>query len=73
MNILTPYKICACGDIHAELDLFELVLKHAKDEGVDLLILVGDFCNDPSSRNQYKQVARLRLRCNGRHFFPSLY
>ncbi len=44
-DVMSSFKIIACGDIHAEYDLFELVLKKALDEKADLLVLTGDFCD----------------------------
>ncbi len=38
-------KILACGDIHVDMDSVSRTLTLAKDEQVDLVVFVGDFCD----------------------------
>jgi Icc-related predicted phosphoesterase len=38
-------KLLACGDLHVEDDLLKSTLLVAKQERVNLLIFVGDFCD----------------------------
>ncbi|MFX0065357.1 MAG: metallophosphoesterase [Candidatus Hermodarchaeota archaeon] len=65
-DLMSSFKIIACGDIHAEYDLFELVLKKALDEKADLLVLTGDFCNgrklpsDAAVENFIKQAEPIK-------------
>jgi Icc-related predicted phosphoesterase len=42
---LKPYKIIGCGDVHAEFDLLDQVLKRGYKEDIDLIIFTGDFCD----------------------------
>ena len=60
---MTPFKVLACGDVHANVELLGRAFKLAGEEKVDLIIFSGDFCSgddlpDSASSNDFVNQAK---------------